>query len=170
MAETIEELKARKAWLQRQVDLTDRAIEKLLQKGSAPRPPKPTPQQLPGVPPAPPKPPRQPSVHEENHEEFQKARRERFASLGIDFVPDEANTAAFIVVTLKRLRDACANDDELFELFDRYLGLSWPANPPRNLPPGAAFAPYSLRTLASVNTWRPLLDEIRASKPKAANA
>lgn len=167
MTETTEGLKQRRAWLLRQVELTNRALEKLLEKAHAP--PRPTPGELPGVPPAPPKPPRQPSVHEENHEEFQNSRRARFTSLGIDFVPDEANTQAFIIVTMKRLREACSDDDELFELFDRYLALPWPANPPRTLPAGAPFSPYSLRTLASNNTWRPLLDEIRASRPKAAS-
>lgn len=169
MPETIEGLKERRAWLLKQVELCDRALEKKYAEKNSPRPPKPTPQQLPGVPAPPPKPPRQPSVHEENHEEFQAARRARFKSLGIEYVPDEQNTPAFIVVTMKRLRDACCDDDELFELFDRYLSLEWPANPPRSLPPGAPFAPYSFRTMASANTWRPLLDEIHASKPKAAH-
>lgn len=165
--ETTEGLKQRRAWLLKQVELTDRALEKLLQKAHAPRP---TPQDLPGVPPAPPKPPRQLSVHEENHQEFQNARRARFQSLGIDFVADEVNTPAFVVVTMKRLRDACSDDDELFALFDAYLSLPWPANPPRGLPPGAAFSPYSFRTMASANTWRPLLDELHAAKPRAAGS
>lgn len=154
MAETVEELKARKAWLLRQVDACDRAIEKLLTKAAPPpRSPKPTAQDLPGVPP---KPPRQPNDHEVNHGEFQAARKERFARLGIDYVPDEPNTAAFVVVTMKRLRDACRDDDELWALIDAYVHDRWAAS----LTP-----PFPLKALGSQKTYGRLLEQIRPNDP-----
>lgn len=160
MPETIDGLKERRAWLLKQVELTDRAIEKLLEKAHAPRPPKPTPQELPGVPPAPPKPPRQPSEHEVNHGEFQAARRERFEKLGVDYVPDEPNTAAFIVVTMKRLRDACRDDDELWALVDAFMGDRWAAS----LTP-----PFPLKALGHPKVHGRLFEELRVASPARAH-
>jgi hypothetical protein len=156
MADTIEGLKERRGWLLKQVELTDRAIEKLMEKAHAPRPPKPMPQELPGVPPAPASPPRTPSVHEENHVEFQAARRERFAQLGIDYVPDEQNTVAFVVVTMKRLRDACRDDDELFALIDAFCRDSWAAG---------CTPPYPLKALGAKVVFGRLLEELRGATP-----
>jgi hypothetical protein len=160
MAETIEGLKERRAWLLRQVEVTDRAIEKLLQKANAPRAPKPVARELPGVPPAPPPPPRKLSEHEENHIEYQTSRRRRLERLGVDYVPDEENTAAFIVITMKRLRDACRDDDELFAVFDAWLHDSWGAS----LKP-----PFPLRALGSEKVLRRLLDQVRAAAHAGAH-
>lgn len=126
--------------------------------------------ELPGVPPPPPpppKPPREPSEHEVNYGEFQTARRERFEKLGIEFVDDYPYTPAFVAGVMKRLRDECRDDDELFALFDAYLRLDWPADPPRNWPAGETFAPHALRTLRSKNVYPPLLAELRAHAPIA---
>jgi hypothetical protein len=166
VAETIEGLRERRAWLLRQVELTDRSIEKLMQKQNAPRTPKPEARELPGVPPPPPPSPPKPNIHLENHAEFQTARRERLQKLGVEYVPDEPNTAAFVVVTMKKLRDQCTDDDELWRLIDAYLRLDWPANPPRDWPAGKAYSPYPLRILGGPNVFQKLLAEIRA--PRAA--
>jgi len=154
MPDTVEGLKERRAWLLRQVELTNREIEKLLKKAA--RPPRPTPQELPGVPPAA---SRKPSVHEENYAEFQNSRRKRLEHLGVAAVDDEPMQAAFINVIMKRIRDACGGDaderadDRLWLLFDAYLLEAWAAK----LTP-----PYPFRAFAAEKTWRRLLDEKNA--------
>lgn len=107
--------------------------------------------ELPGMPP---KPPRAPSVHEENHAEFQTSRRKRLERLGVEYVPDEQNTPAFVVVSMKRLRDHCCDDDELFALFDLFLNEPWAAR---------CSPPFPLRALAAEKTWRRLLGQLRGA-------
>lgn len=160
MAETIEGLRERRAWLLKQVEATDRAIDKLQNaaldsafKKLAGRPPRPTPQELPGVPPAPPPPPRKPSVHEENFAEYQKTREGRLARLGVPPVPDRQYTLAFINVTMKRIRDACHDDDELFAIFTAFVAETYPAK----MDP-----PYPFECLASQKVWPKLLQQVRA--------
>lgn len=160
MPETIEGLKERKAWLLKQVELTDRAIEKLREKQfQQARAPRPTPQDLPGLPPAPPK-ERKPNVHFERHEDFQAMRAKRLDQLGVEFVADEPNEPAFIAATMQRLRRECTTDEELLDLMNAYLAS---ASPSRYTPP------FPLRGLASEKWWRPLLEQIRASAPGAAH-
>ena len=148
MAETVEELKARKAWLLAQVKVCDKAIEKLHAK--ALRDARPAALELPGVPP---KPPRKVSENEERHADFQTMRATKLKQLGVEFVEDETNEPAFIAVTMKKLRAACGNDDQLLELFNAYLASPAPA---RYTPP------YPLRALAADKWWRPLLETLRA--------
>lgn len=151
MAETIDGLKERRAWLLKQVELTDRAIEKLLQRSA--RPPRQTPQELPGLPPPP---LRAMSVHEENYAEFQKTRRAVFERIGVAFVDDEPNPPAFINMAMKRIREACASDEELFRLFDAFCSEQWGAR---------CTPPYPFRALASDKIWKRVLTELHGFKP-----
>lgn len=159
MTDTLEGLKERKDWLLKQLKLTDAAIEKAVKKAAAPTW---SPQALPGMPPAPPKPAREPNRYEVDHGEFQAARRERLTKpieqggLGVEFVPDDPNTAAFIVITMKRLRDACSDDDELFKLIDSYMHDRWASS----LTP-----PFPLNALGAKTIYTRLLEEIREARP-----
>lgn len=105
---------------------------------------------LPGL--ALPAPARTRSVHEENYDQFQATRREKFTRLGVAFVPDKRHAPMYINVALKAVRDACENDAELFSIFDAYMAEDYPAR---------FDPPYPFSALASQKVWPPLLDRLR---------
>lgn len=159
---SIEELKARKAWLLRVIAQIDRELEKRLRESGAP--PKPRPQSLPGIPAH----QRQASESEEDFAEFQATRAGKFKRLGVPLVPDRMRTGveyspAFINTALKRLRetiagvhsDPVAARAELWLTFTAFFSEDYPAryNPP-----------YPFEAFVSPKVFPKLLDRVRAER------
>jgi hypothetical protein len=84
--------------------------------------------ELPGLPPPPAKPARQPSVYEQMGAAFQSARRKKLELTGVEFVPDDHNEPAFVVLRFKSLLARCGGDAEvLFKVIEAYFAVDWPA-------------------------------------------
>lgn len=124
MAETIEGLKERRAWLLKQVEVTDRALEKLLSKANPPRPVRPVPQELPGVPPAPPSPPREKSRQLLAYDFFDQRRRKRMGEL---YAPEaKLPSAVWITVVFTAIFKEVDESERVVELIDLYFAEEWP--------------------------------------------
>ena len=147
---TVDGLRQRREWLKQELAKVEREIDKRMGTGPAEQQPM---QGMPAPAPPPAPGPRKPSVHEENHREFQDSRRVALVNANAPFEPDEANTVAYINVTMKRVRDACSSDEELFALFALFFKQeTWAAK---------ATPPYPWRALATDKVWKRLLSQLR---------
>lgn len=154
---SIEELKARKAWLLRVIAQIDRELEKRLLESA--QPPKPKPQSLPGIPAH----RRQPSESEEDFAEFQATREGKFKRLGVPLVPDRMRNGneyspAYINAMLKRLREQCRDRHELWLCFSAFFAEDYPA---RYSPP------YPFEAFVSPKVFPKLLERVRAVRAEA---
>jgi hypothetical protein len=98
------------------------------------------------------------SLQVEDYEEFQKTRRGRFEKLGVDFVADEPPNFMLITNALKRIAAECADEDELWSLFDAYLQADFPAK---------YDPPYKFSAFTSAKVWPGLLRDLRGQPREA---
>lgn len=140
------ELRWRLRWLEQQVESTKRALRPFepVQQGALIPAPAPAPRQL--------------SEQQEDYAEWSATRGTRLDELEVDPTPEPMPPIPFINATMKRVRQACGDDDRLMaRLFDRFFALDYPA---RMDPP----YPFN----AFVKKWPELLAEIAAAAPNGA--
>lgn len=100
---TVEELKARKAWLLRVIAQIDRELEKRIREEQAPKPRPARQAALPGVPPPAPTPGRQPSEAEKLYRRLCLLREVEFEVIGSPVEPDAQHHPAMINTSLAPL-------------------------------------------------------------------
>lgn len=108
---------------------------------------------LPGVPEAPkllPAPRRQ-SDAEIDYEYFESRRKKRLEELG-GFVEDKRPAVPFINAALKKIREACESEDELWDLMQEYFSREYPAK---------YEPPFPFEAFCSAKVWPKLLAEMR---------
>jgi len=146
---TIAGLKERRDWLKKELAKAEKEIEQRMGGGKLEQ------VDLPGVP-VPEPVPRKKSANEAHHDEFQNSRRTRLERLGVPFVDDKPNAIAFVNASLSRIRAACADDEELWLLFDAYFAEPKPAQ---------YDPPYPFNAFASEKWWKYLLEQVVRGQP-----
>lgn len=154
MAKSFRELvlRDRVEWLEKELKKARRALDAYA---------KPTQQSLPGAPSSPAPTPRALSQQQEDLEEFDDSRRTRLAEIGVNPAEllDEKHHPVFVNVAMKKVRDACGDDDDLLcAVFDHYFSEQWPA---RYDPP------YNFRAFASEKVWPKIVEQVKAQRAKA---
>lgn len=144
-------LRDRVEWLERELKKARRLLDAYA---------KPTQQSLPGAPAVPGPTPRALSQQQEDLEEFEDSRRTRLEEIGVNAAEllDEKHHPVFVNVTMKKVRDACDDDDALLAaVFDRYFNEQWPA---RYDPP------YNFRTFASEKVWPKIVEQVKTQRAR----